>query len=402
MRFNADSPSMKNTEKFYSEIRGFSKFEALSEDHLYHAVPSDWYVVITDIEGSTKAIQAGRYRDVNMLGAASVAVIQKHFGADPFPFIFGGDGATFLIPPTKIEAVRHSLSILKAYSVSQFDLGLRVGIMKVAQIYKAEHKLEVAKFEIAHGKCTAFIRGGGITWAESQIKKDKLNLCIEANKDGDLGDLSGLSCRWQPLQSRHGKILSILIQPRVSDTNLNSLLDRILKKFVGILGGATDLASPISQSNMKYKGFWACLKAEWKVNPNKFSIEFIQRFLEIALCIWTFRWGFKEFFPASKYQSEIPNHSDYRKFDDTLRFVLDCTQEQAVEIRDYLDEVYHTGEIFYGIHESSHALMTCFVENIKPGGHIHFIDGFDGGYALAAKQMKSQIGALNSQDKAAS
>ena len=37
------------------------------------------------------------------------------------------------------------------------------------------------------------------------------------------------------------------------------------------------------------------------------------------------------------------------------------------------------------------ALMTCYVANLKPTQHIHFFDGGDGGYAMAAKQLKGQI-----------
>ena len=48
-------------------------------------------------------------------------------------------------------------------------------------------------------------------------------------------------------------------------------------------------------------------------------------------------------------------------------------------------------KIKYGIHESENALMTCFVTKISDGGHIHFIDGDNGGYALAAKQMKKKF-----------
>ncbi len=380
-----------DSSKFFSDLEGFTNFEALCDDRVYHPVPADWYVVITDIEGSTKAIGNGRYRDVNMLGAASVAVVQSHFGEVAFPFIFGGDGATFLIPPGKIEAVRHSLSGLKSFAVSQFELGLRVGIVKVAQIHAADQKLEIAKFDIAHGKCTAFIRGGGVTWAEMQIKNPSLNLCIEASKEEGLEVLQGLSCRWQPLEAQRGKMLALLVQPRTNGTNNNSLLTNVLKKFNQILGGPTEVASPVTQSNLKYKDLWGCIKSEWKMNPNKFSKAFVMRLAEIGLCIWTFKWGLKQLFPASKYQSEIPSHSDYRKFDEMLRLVLDCTTAQISEIRQYLQECHARGEIFYGVHESSHALMTCFVENIRPGGHIHFIDGQDGGYALAAKQLKEQI-----------
>ena len=35
--------------------------------------------------------------------------------------------------------------------------------------------------------------------------------------------------------------------------------------------------------------------------------------------------------------------------------------------------------------------MTCFVDSTQQGEHLHFIDGGDGGLAVAAKQLKSQI-----------
>ena len=35
--------------------------------------------------------------------------------------------------------------------------------------------------------------------------------------------------------------------------------------------------------------------------------------------------------------------------------------------------------------------MTCYVNTVQPGDHIHFIDGDDGGYAMAAKEMKAQM-----------
>jgi hypothetical protein len=34
--------------------------------------------------------------------------------------------------------------------------------------------------------------------------------------------------------------------------------------------------------------------------------------------------------------------------------------------------------------------MTCFVSGFGDGQHIHFIDGDDGGYAIAAKALKER------------
>jgi len=35
--------------------------------------------------------------------------------------------------------------------------------------------------------------------------------------------------------------------------------------------------------------------------------------------------------------------------------------------------------------------MTCYFHGPEDGQHIHFIDGGDGGYAMAAKQLKAQL-----------
>jgi hypothetical protein len=47
-------------------------------------------------------------------------------------------------------------------------------------------------------------------------------------------------------------------------------------------------------------------------------------------------------------------------------------------------------ELAYGIHRSSSALATCMVKAYE-GDHVHFVDGADGGYALAARQLKAQL-----------
>jgi len=35
--------------------------------------------------------------------------------------------------------------------------------------------------------------------------------------------------------------------------------------------------------------------------------------------------------------------------------------------------------------------MTCFIRDFG-GEHLHFLDGSNGGYAMAARQMKQQLG----------
>jgi Protein of unknown function (DUF3095) len=89
------------SEDFYAKLPSFSEFSTLGEDVHYTQLPEDWYVVICDIRGSTQAIAEGRYQDVNTLGAASIAALGEVWKTEDIPFVFGGDGASILVPASK-------------------------------------------------------------------------------------------------------------------------------------------------------------------------------------------------------------------------------------------------------------------------------------------------------------
>jgi hypothetical protein len=71
--------------------------------------------------------------------------------------------------------------------------------------------------------------------------------------------------------------------------------------------------------------------------------------------------------------------------------VIDCPIERIAEIRAYLDELCDRGALSYGIHLSDTALMTCLVESATEQKHVHFIDGGEGGYTRAAKELKHRV-----------
>jgi hypothetical protein len=97
------------------------------------------------------------------------------------------------------------------------------------------------------------------------------------------------------------------------------------------------------------------------------------------------------FIPA-KYTRELIDNSDFRKFDDALRMVLDCTPELAGEIERHLKDCAAKDIVRYGTHRQGAAMMTCFTPSPTRSNHVHFIDGAMGGYAMAASAMKAAGG----------
>ena len=386
-----------STDSFYSDLHTFSEFGTLGEDRHYTPLPSDWFVVITDVRGSTAAIAAGRYQDVNMLGAASVAVLGQLWRDNAVPFVFGGDGASILVPPSRVDAVKRELVRLGNLAQANYDLELRVGVVPMSEVTSKGLRIEVAKFAAGAAKPIAFIRGGGLSWADSAIKNQSDTYGVTDKEAGILGEVKDLSCRWQPLKSRKGKVLSILAR---SQNGKIDIYASILDKLEEILGGDVQLSSPVNQLNMKYKSMFAILKNEIRMHASKFEMSLLKRFGWILFSLWEFKYACSFSFGVRQYAEKIPSHSDFRKFDDMLRLVIDVTPDQIKKIEAHFETLYRAGEIFYGIHTSDHAVMTCLVGSVGDGGHIHFIDGGDGGYALAAKTLKEQITVANSSGAA--
>jgi hypothetical protein len=95
-------------------------------------------------------------------------------------------------------------------------------------------------------------------------------------------------------------------------------------------------------------------------------------------------------FDGSTYKNELIENTDFRKFDGTLRMVLDLGQLDIERLSAFLEEQRAAGRLYYGLHRAPSALVTCFVRSYA-GNHLHFVDGANGGYALAAKALKSQL-----------
>ena len=390
----------RGTAGFYAEIPAFSDFVSFTDPQHYRAAPADWLVVIADIQGSTAAIEAGRYKHVNMVGAACITAVLNAIDGIDIPFVFGGDGATLLIPPQSEAPVRAALSGLQRLSESAFGLSLRVGLVPVAEIAARGRAVRIARYGLSAQNSLAFFAGGGIELAESLIKGavDDGRYCMESSDSADDPDLSGLSCRWEPLKSRNGVMMAVLVQTldRAPDS-AGETYRAVAARITEIVGNAPGAGNPVSESTLRFRWPPRGLALEARTAATR---EPLWRARLRVLKESFFQWIANRYdltigpLNAKRYRTELSLNADFRRFDDTLRLVVDATEGQAADIAAFLNDQQAAGRVAYGIHRSDEALMTCLVFSIEASDHLHFIDGADGGFALAARQLKAQLAAV--------
>src|SRR6187397_948445 len=203
--------SAPGTDSFYSSIAVFRGFSSLMDPKLYSRLPDDWVIGVADIVESTKAIAAQRYKAVNMAGAAVIAAVTNALEGREFPFVFGGDGASFAVAPSDVAAAQEALAATAVWVSEDLDLVMRVALVPVSAVRAQGLDVRVARFGPSANLSYAMFSGGGIGWAEAAMKRGEF--AVPAAPAGTQPDLSGLSCRFEEIPSARGHILSVLVVP---------------------------------------------------------------------------------------------------------------------------------------------------------------------------------------------
>lgn len=379
---------------FYAGIEAFADFTGIADLGNYRLAPDDWHVVIADVVDSTAAINAGRYKDVNMIGAACINAVLNISQKKSIPYVFGGDGATLMVPPDRVEHATNVLLGVRDLAASKFNLSLRVGVVPVAEIHRQPGvRVMVGKYRLSPGNDLGVFSGGGIEVAEQWIKSGDEYLLKHSPEDNAV-DLSGLSCRWEPLASQNGVMLSVLMQARSEDETINANLYRqLIEDIAAITDPAGVQVKPVCAANMKLR--WPPRNLRNEINATQGRNNRFGHALGLYLnCL--VQWLLDRFditaggYRGRRYRVELRDNTDYRRFDDTLRILIDCETGQAQAIEEMLENHALQHGLRYGLHRSDSALMTCLVFNLDKGEHIHFVDGSDGGFTAAAKNLKAK------------
>lgn len=387
-----------NSENFYSQLPLLDNFLKISEIGNFVDVPDDWYIVVTDIRGSTKALEAGKYKEVNLLGACSIVAVLNVAGETEIPFVFGGDGASLLMGPSLLPAAQKALLATQQLAKREFDMDLRVGVVPVKVVVAANYPVKIAKFKVSENYSQAVFIGGGLTRATELIKDPVAGNIYSIKNKGvsSTADFSGLECRWQDIPSKYGEIVTLLVMVRSDfDPQSHQFYRNILKKIQYIYGKENSL-NPIDRKNLKLTLNSAKLIKETLVRASSASWLDRQLYLskiQLETALGSLLMNLKvktEELDWGVYKDIAIAATDYRKFDDMLRMVISGNEWRRKKLTGYLERNYREGKLVYGLHVSDRALMTCLVFE-RGGRQVHFVDGADGGYALAAKDMKERM-----------
>lgn len=381
--------------RFYESLPILPGFSATFDPSVYTSLPDDWYLALTDVRNSTSAIESGRYKEVNTMGAVAIMAVVNLTGRYNFPFIFGGDGATIAIPADLLVDVAAALKSIRTMARESFELDLRCALIPMTEIRARGQDVRITRYGVTDLFAQAAFDGGGIKLAEQILKDDNWNdrFGIDSIASDEKADVTGLECRWNEVPNERGEVHSLLVEVLEQDANRRFELYREIFSKLNVIYGELDEAKPITIDKLSLTLNNKKLSVEKRVRTFgggksegfKYALKLrIQWLFGVVLMGFNLK---SKFVDWGLYKKDLVDNTDDRKLDDMLRLVLAGTELQRYAIQGYLEELYQQDKIVYGLHHASSALITCVILN-HHREHIHLVDGNDGGYAKAALSLK--------------
>ncbi|HVQ67129.1 MAG TPA: DUF3095 domain-containing protein [Bradyrhizobium sp.] len=379
--------TLDGTDIFYGAIPVFRGFGSLMDPAVYAPLPDDWTLGVADIVESTKAIANQRYKAVNMAGASVIAAVANALEGREFPFVFGGDGASFAVSPDDLERAREALAATAVWVEESLNLVMRVALVPVRTVRAQGLDVRVARFGPSPNLSYAMFSGGGLGWADAAMKRGEF--AVAAAAPGTQPDLSGLSCRFEEIPSTRGLILSVLVVPTsAADPRA---FRKVIEDIIRLVEQSPDAGRPVPPGGPPLR--WPPAGIEYEARAARGGPLLKRRTVVLAVTLWAYvvmRLGIKvgNFVPKN-YVQQVVENSDFRKYDDGLRMILDCTEELERALAALLAKAASERVVRYGLHRQDAAMMTCFTPSVMRSDHVHFIDGARGGYASAATALKA-------------
>jgi hypothetical protein len=380
---------------FYHNMPAMTHIHEITDISKYQDVPDDWWIAITDVRDSTGAIQRGEYKSVNSVAAATITAVLNAIPTVDVPFLFGGDGASIVIPPDLRYKVADSLAAVKRLSKQHFNLELRIGMVPVKDVRAAGYEVKAGKVYMSDNFHQPVFTGGGLDYADKLIKSPETShLYAVVENEAAEADFSGFECRWSRHRAANGEVVSLLVKAIGGNTDRrHQVYNKILHEIESIYGDQST-RHPIKVEQMR-----VATDLKQYRNEIAFTRSKVTWWNKLLLMFWAiggyFIWKYIDKI-WDRYRVTVHESTDHEKFDDMLRMTISGTPEQRQQLREYLQIWHDAQQVVFGMHVAEYSLMTCIVWD-RFGRQVHFVDADKGGYAMAAKELKEQLRQVGSE-----
>ena len=379
-----------NNAHFYTDLPVQTKSvnNLLIQSDTFLQMPSNWSVIVTDIKGSTKAVQNGLSELVNLIATGSIIAALNIAAKSKIdlPFFFGGDGATLIVPPTLLLEIMDALTLHQNNVKKEFNIDLRIGALAVSEVYEAGVQIKITKVSINALYAIPLVLGTGLQYAERIIKSKVIDF-QDLNTDVSALNLEGMECRWNriPPPPNADEVVCLLIYAK-NESEQATVFKKVLDKADTIYG-VHQKRNPISLPKLRMNAGLRKIRMELRMRQPNF------RFLE-WMKHWIYMIGGKYWYLPSKvgkkYLNELVKLADIFVLDGKINMVISGKIAQRKRLLQFLDKMEADDKIIYGFHVSQESIISCYVRN-REAHHIHFIDGGDGGYTQAAVLLKEKM-----------
>jgi hypothetical protein len=270
--------------------------------------------------------------------------------------------------------------------------------VKVSELTGQNFWVDLAKVRVSPHMTQSALSGRGWSEAERRVKTPDAAGVLMVREDEGPADANfeGFECRWKNVPNFNGHKLSLLVTAMSSEPNVNHDIYQAVAGKIHAIYGEVANYHPLRPDRMRMALNPRSLSHEWRVRSGDLS--WVKRlgyfvnmlFLNLAGMYLFMRNIDTRKVEWSHYRNDMVDNTDFRKFDGVLRMVMDGNDTQAAELEQYLQSQFLAGRLVYGMYKSRAALVTCLVQSYN-GNHMHFVDGSDGGYALAARGLKEQL-----------
>ena len=378
-----------SSQHFYSNlpVQATSISALLADDSLFKAVPEDWHVIITDIKNSTRAFENGLHETVNLIATGSiVSTLNLAQKADiEIPFFFGGDGATMIVPPVLHKAALDALRVHRDNTLRNQNLVLRVGSVPVSRLLAEAHNLSICRLSLSDIFSIPVVLGDGLTEAERIIKSQSEQ--TETTVTEEALDLTGMECRWDRIKPETVQHEVVCLLVSALDPNDQAAVFKQIFEAIDTIYGPYEKRNPVSLPNMNLNASFKKLALETRTRLGRSNLFETTR----SWLLTTYgKWFYMKQQSGQEYMRELVQLTDTLVIDGRINTVISGTGEQRQRLQAKLDYMEEANQILYGIYTSRESVMSCYVQDHK-SKHIHFVDGSDGGYTMAAKMLKGKL-----------